>query len=160
MRGAHLREKIPQVGARFEHQRAPEFAVQRVLDDHVEYPHTVIEKNLQLLFGSLGRVFARKYRAVASRGIFRQAIAARRCQNFLAARAENGHILHQALPTHAEMPCDLATWNGPAVAAQPLHDLTPPTVGIQHARPGAFSRCCGSADPGCGLLSCHLSSLL
>ena len=58
MRRAHVLEKILQVGARLKHQRAPKLSIEGVLDNHVENPDAVVEKNLELLFGSLGRMLA------------------------------------------------------------------------------------------------------
>ncbi len=58
MRRAHVREKILQVGARLQHQRAPKFAVKRVLDDYVEDPDAVVEKNLKFFLSLLRCVLA------------------------------------------------------------------------------------------------------
>ncbi len=137
MRRTHMREKILQVGARLKHQRAAEFAVERMLDDHVENPDAVVEKNLEFLFGALGRMLAREDRSMGPIGFRRQAIARRRRQNFLATRAENCYVLNQTLAAHAEMLRDLAAGNRPAAGTEPFDDLAAPVVGrIPGARPG------------------------
>ena len=158
-RRANMREKVLQIRARLEHQGASQFAVNRVLDDHVENPNAVIEKDLKLLFGSFGRVLAREDRSVTLIRLRRQAIACGRRQDFFAARPKDRDILHQALPAHVEMLRDLDAGNGATVLSQPSDDLTAPPLGILRARPRAVSR--RRAD-GLGpmLLSCHQSSLL
>ena len=139
MRRAHVREKILQVGARLEHQRPSQLAVERVLDDYVENPHTVIEKNLQLLFGSLGRVLAGEDRSMALVRFSRQAVASRRRQDFFASCPQDRHVLHQALTAYAEMLRDLAAGDRAAAFSKPSDDLVPAARCILRARPGPLS---------------------
>jgi hypothetical protein len=145
MRRADMREKILQVGTRLKHQRASEFTVKGMLDDHVENPDAVVEKNLKLLFGALGRVLARQDRSMGSIGFSRQTVARRRRQNFFAARAEDRYVLDQTLAAYAEMFRDLAAGNGSTAGAEPPYDLAPPAARrIPGARLRQFSgRCPG-----------------
>ena len=132
-----MREKILQVGARLEHQRAAEFAVERMLDNHVENPDAVVEENLKLLFGALGRVLAREDRSMGPIGFCRQAVARRRGQNFRATRAENCHVLNQTLAAYAEMLCDLSAGDRSAAGTEPFDDSAAPVAGrMPGARPG------------------------
>ena len=64
-----------------------------MLDDHIENPDSMVEKNLKFLFGTLGWMLAREDRPMGPIGFRRQAIARRRRQNFLAACAKDRDVL-------------------------------------------------------------------
>jgi len=160
MRRANVREEILQVGARFEHQRASQFAVERMLDDHVENPNAIVEKYLEFLFGSFRRMFAGENRSMAAIGFCGQAIARGRRQNFLAAGAEDCHVLDQALAAHSEVLRDLPARHRPAAGAQPFNDLAAAIAGrIRSVRLQPFSPRCKVCRRRLEL-SCHISSLL
>ena len=58
-----LVEKILHIGARLDHQRPAQLAVERMLHEHVEHLDAVVDQDLQLLFGALRRVPAGQDRA-------------------------------------------------------------------------------------------------
>jgi hypothetical protein len=129
MRRTHVREEFLQVGARFEHQGAPEFAVERMLHHHIQNLDAMVEQNLEFFFRSLRCVLARQDRPMRRIRFGRQAISRRRRQNFLAARPEYGDVLDQALAAHAEMVRELAARNGPSVITEPRDDLAAASAG-------------------------------
>ena len=63
-----------------------------MLDDDVEDPDTVVDQNLKLLLGSFGGVPARQDGPVQMRGAFGQTVALGRCDDLLAARAQDGDV--------------------------------------------------------------------
>jgi hypothetical protein len=137
MRRAHVREEVMQIRAGFQHQRPAKVAVDRMLDDHIEDTHAVVEKNLEFLFGAFRGMLAREDCTMRARGFRRQTVAGGRRQNFFAARAQNRHVLHQALSAHPKMLGDFASGNRPAAGAKPRNNLSPPAT---RAISGAWSQ--------------------
>ena len=99
-----------------------------MLDDHIQNLDAMVEKNLQFLFGALGRMLARQDRSMGSTGVCRQTIAGGRRQNFLATRAKDRYVLNQALAAYAKMFRDLATRHRSAVRPEPSDDLAAPAA--------------------------------
>ena len=161
MRCAYLREKILHVRARLERQRSAQLAIECVLDDDVENFDAVIDEDIEFLFGSFRNMAARKDRPMRMREAFGQAVPPRGGDDLLAAGAQDGDVLDEALAAHVETSGQFATTNGNSLGAR-IHAT------IRRRRLPAGS----SRAPGSGFsleidlstvivnLSCQMSSLV
>ena len=144
LRAANVSQKILQVRPRFDHQRPTKFAVKRMLHEHVQNLHAVIDQNLKLLFGPLGRVFAGKNRPERPRRLFRQPISLRRRKNLVSAGAQNRDVLHHALPAHSEVPRQLTALRRAAQRPHPRKHLARGVCRLNHARKSVAFVCARS----------------
>jgi len=110
--------EIGDVGARFQHQRAAQLAVQRVLDNDVQHFAAMIDQNLELFLGALGLVPAGEDSAHGWPGGRGNQIAPGRSLNLRPGGAQNRQILDDALTADPELPGEMAALHGSLAGAQ------------------------------------------
>ena len=99
-----------------------------MLDDHVENLDAMIHEDLELFLGALRRVPAGQNLAVPASGLRRQVVASRCGRDFLAARAQDRHVLHQTLPAHSKALRQFPAAHRLAVALHPRQNSPAPLL--------------------------------
>ena len=139
---SHLTEKILDIRARLNHQGSTQFAIECVFDDDVKNLYSVVDQNLKLLFGSLGRMATGENRPMRPLRASGQLITSGSGQNVLAAGPKNRHVLHNALPAHVKTACQFTPSNRGTVNSHPSNDLATPFSGGVRPFNGPYVRRC------------------